>query len=211
MLLHHAQSRRVVGDVLLLAADLHGVQRWLRHVEAAVLHQRRHLPVEERDQQRADVAAVDVGVGQDDHAPVAHLRDVEVGTDAAADGRGERLDLRVGDDLVHRRALDVQDLAAQRQDRLGLRIAGVARGAAGRVALDEEELGAITVARRAVGELVGHTDTVERSLAPGEITRRLGRGARPGRVRGLGDDRLRRIGVLLEPAREVLRRRPIDQ
>ncbi len=35
--LHHAQARRVVGDVLLLAADLDRVQRRLRDVEATVL------------------------------------------------------------------------------------------------------------------------------------------------------------------------------
>ena len=57
---------------------------------------------------------------------------------------------------------------------------------------------------RAVGELVGHAHAVERGLAPGQLTRLLRRGARPRRVRRLADDRLRRVGVLLEPAAEVL-------
>ena len=82
VLVDHAHARRVVGDVDLLAADLDRVERRLRDVELARLHQRRHLPVEERDEQRADVAAVDVGVGEDDHLAVADLGEVEVGADA---------------------------------------------------------------------------------------------------------------------------------
>jgi hypothetical protein len=45
-----------------------------RHVTA--FDQDRHLPVEERQQQRADVRAVDVGVGHDDDAVIAQLVDV---------------------------------------------------------------------------------------------------------------------------------------
>ena len=92
-----------------------------------------------------------------------------------------------------------------------LRVARVARRAAGGVALDEEQLGVVAVARRAVGELVGHADAVERGLAPGQVARLLRGGARPGRVRRLGDDRLGRIRVLLEPAAEVLVGRAIDE
>ena len=42
---------------------------------------------------------------------------------------------------VEARLLDVQDLAAQRQDRLRLGVAALHGGAAGRVALDDEDLG----------------------------------------------------------------------
>jgi hypothetical protein len=40
----------------------------------ALVDQLRHLPVEEREQQRADVGAVDVGVRHDDDLVVAQLR-----------------------------------------------------------------------------------------------------------------------------------------
>ena len=121
-----------------------------------------------------------------------------------ADRGGERLDLGVGDHLVHRGALDVEDLAAQREDRLRPRIARVACGAAGGVALDDEQLGVVAVAGRAVGELVGHAHAVERGLAARQLARLLRRAAGARRVRRLADDRLRRVRVLLEPAAEVL-------
>ena len=79
----------------------------------------RHLPVEERQQQRPDVRSVHVGVRHDDDAVVAQLLDVEVlAADAAAERRDHRLDLVAAQHLVEARLLDVQDLALDRQDRL---------------------------------------------------------------------------------------------
>ncbi len=49
---------------------------------------------------------------------VAALLDVELLADAGADGRDERLDLEVLQHLVEAGPLDVEDLAADRQDRL---------------------------------------------------------------------------------------------
>ena len=61
-----------------LFPELDLVQRRLRDVDVTALDQHRHLAVEEGQQQRADVRAVDVGVGHDDDAVVAQLVDVEV-------------------------------------------------------------------------------------------------------------------------------------
>ena len=55
--------------------------------------------------------------------------------------------------LVEARPLDVQDLAAQRQDRLVLAVAALLGRAAGGVALDDEQLGLGGIALLAVGEL----------------------------------------------------------
>ena len=115
-----------------------------------------HVPVEEGQQQRPDVGAVDVGVGHDDDPVVAQLRDVEASSpipapSAMISGRTFSLD----EDLVEARLLDVQDLAAQRQDRLEAPVAALLRRAAGRVALDEVELAPRRVALLAVGELAG--------------------------------------------------------
>ena len=67
----------VVVDVLLplLALDL--IEGRLGDVDVAALDEPLHLAVEEGEQQRADVGAVDVGVGHDDDAVVAQLRNVE--------------------------------------------------------------------------------------------------------------------------------------
>ena len=67
----------IVLDIALVLAVLDPVQRRLRNVDVAVLDQQRHLPIEQRQQQRADVRAVDVGVGHDDDAVIAQLVEVE--------------------------------------------------------------------------------------------------------------------------------------
>jgi hypothetical protein len=70
------------------------IERRLGDIEVAALDQLRHLPVEEGQQQRADVGAVDVGVGHDDDLVVAQLLDVEVvAADAGAERRDQRADL----------------------------------------------------------------------------------------------------------------------
>jgi hypothetical protein len=58
----------VVAGVDRLAALGEAVERRHREIEMALVDQPRHLPVEERDQQRGDMRAVDVGVGHDDDA-----------------------------------------------------------------------------------------------------------------------------------------------
>jgi hypothetical protein len=89
------------------------------------------LPVEEREEQRADVRAVHVRVGHDDDAVVAQLLEVElVLADAGAERRDERRDLHRREHLVEARLLDVQDLALERQDRLVLAVAALLGGAA---------------------------------------------------------------------------------
>jgi hypothetical protein len=71
----------------------------------AALDQLRHLPVEEGQQQRADVGAVDVGVGHDDDLVVAQLVDVElVAADAGAERRDQRADFLLDDSILSKRA-----------------------------------------------------------------------------------------------------------
>ena len=99
------------------------------------------------------MGAVDVGVGHDDDPVVAQLREVEALADAGAEGDDQRPDVLAREDLVEAGLLDVEELAAQRQDRLEAPVAALLGRAAGRVALDEVELAAGRVALLAVGEL----------------------------------------------------------
>ena len=179
-------------------------ERRLRDVEVPLLDDLRHLPVEERQEERADVRAVDVRVGHDDDRVVADLRDVEVaGADAGAERGDERLDLRAGQHLVEPRLLDVEDLAAERQDRLVLPVAALLRGAAGRVALHDVEFRQRRVALLAVGELSGQPRGVERPLAPRQLLGLARRLAGPGRLGRLVDDLARDRRVLLEVGGEA--------
>ena len=128
-------------------ADVDAIQRRLREVHPAVRNQLRQVAVEEREQQRGDVVTVGVGVGQDDDLAVAQPGDVEALAHAAAERGDEIGKLLVLEHLRQRHPLGVHDLAAQRQDRLLRPVATLLRRAAGRIALDDEQLAVLAVRR----------------------------------------------------------------
>ncbi len=198
-------------DVGLLVTLLEAIERRLRDVDVAGLDQRPHVPEEEREDERADVRAVHVGVGHDDDLVVARLRDVELVAEAGADRADHGEDLVVGEHLVDARLLDVDDLAAQRQDRLEAAVARLLGRAAGRVALDEVDLAERRVFDGAVGELAGQRAALEQALAAREVARFARRIARPGRVDGLVDDLPRLGGVLFEELGQLGVHRDLDQ
>src|SRR5262249_23014636 len=189
----------LVLDIRLRLAALDAEQRRLRDVDVAVIDHRRQLSVEERQQQRPDVRAVDVGVGHDDDAVVAELLDVEVlRAHTAAKRRDHRLDLVAAEHLVEARLLDVQDLALERQDRLEATVASLLRRPAGRLSLDDVELALRRIALLAVGELAGKRAAVQRALAADEIARLARCLARPRGVDRLAADAPRDAWVLFQ-------------
>src|SRR6185312_10703073 len=110
---------------------------------------------------------------------VAQLLQVEVvASDAGAERSDERADLLRRQHLVEARPLDVEDLAAQRQHRLELAVAALLGGPAGRIPLDDEDLGLRRIALLAVSELARQARDVERALAAGELARLARRFAR---------------------------------
>ena len=147
-------ERALVLEILFGLAAVDFVERRLRDVDVAALDQLLHLPEEKRQQQCADVAAVHVGVGHDDDLVVAQLFGIElIASDAGAERGDQRADLLAAQHLVEARALHVEDLAAQRQHGLEFAVAALLGGAAGRVALDDEQFGLGRIALLAVGEL----------------------------------------------------------
>ena len=172
--------RRFILEVRLAAAALDLVERRLGDVDVAVFDELAHLPVEEGEQQRADVGAVDVGVRHDDDAAIAELLGVELRADATAERADDRLDLVVREHLVEARLLDVEDLAPQREDGLEGAVAALLGRPARGVTLDEVHLTLRGVALLAVGELAGQIGTLKHVLAPGELAPPCGRH----RVRG---------------------------
>ena len=206
-------ERPLVLEILLGFAARDFVERRLRDVEMAAVDDLAHLPVEERQQQRADMGAVDVGVGHDDDLVVAQLVDGEfVGADAGAERGDQRADLLRRQHLVHARALDVEDFSAQRQYRLEFAIAALLGAAAGGIALDDEQFGFGRIALLAIGEFAGQRGDAERAFA--RHLARLARGlARRGGLDHLADDDLGLGRMLLEPGLEhvvddALDRRP---
>ena len=155
--------------------------------------------------------AVHVGIRHDDDLVVAQLVDVEfIPPDAGAQRGDQRADLLARQHPVEARALDVQDLALQRQHRLVVAGATLLGGASGAVALDEEKLGLGRVLLLAIGELAGERGHVHRRLAPRQFTG-FPRGLT--RQRGLddlADNHPRLDGVFLEPFAEFLVHQPLD-
>ena len=196
-------SRSLI-DIPLRAALLDLEQRRLRDEQMARLDHLHHVPEEEREQQRADVGAVHVGVRHQDHLVVAELADVELlRADARSQRRDEEPDFLMGEDLVVARLLGVDDLAAQRQHRLRLPVAALLGGAARGVALDEEDLAELRFALRAVGELGGQPLVVAPTLA-GQLARLARRLARLRRPHALVGDLPRGRRILLEHLGEAI-------
>lgn len=137
---------------------------------------------EEREQQHLNVRAVYVRVRQNADLAVAQIREIDliVGTVRIdADGHRNVMHFVVGEEPVAFGFPRVQHLAAQRQNGLKLLVAAHFRGAARRIALDEEKLVARDIGRFAVRELArqhGHARalalldllTGARAPAPGE-------------------------------------------
>ena len=71
--------------------------------------------------------AVHVRIGHEHDLVVASLFDIEIITDAGAEGGNHRLNFGVRQGAVQASALNVQDLTAQRQNSLGVRVTALNR------------------------------------------------------------------------------------
>ena len=60
-------------------------QRRLCQVNVALFDQLRHEAVQERQHQRVDVRAVDIGIGHDDDLVVAQFGDIEIVVDSGSE------------------------------------------------------------------------------------------------------------------------------
>ena len=188
------------------------VERRLGDVEMPRLDDLRHLTIEEGEQQRADMRAVDVCVGHDDDLVVAQLFEVEIlAADAGAQRLDERADFLRREHAIEARALDVQDLALEREDRLIMAIAPLLGRSACGVTLDEEEFGLGRIAFLAVGKLAGERGDIHHPLAPGKLARLAGGFARGGGVNHLLDDRLGVRGIFLEPFGHLVRHQAFER
>src|SRR3546814_12657131 len=101
------------------------------------------------------------------------------------------------------------DLAPKRQHVLVLAVAALLGRAAGRVALDDEQLAERRVLFLAVGELAGQAGDIQRALAAGQVAG-LARGlAGAGGVHALAGDRLGPVRVFLQELLQQSEDRPV--
>ena len=185
-------------DLRLTARDF--VERGLGDVEVAAFDQFRHLAEEECQDQRADMRAIDIGIGHDDDLVVAQFLDVElIPPDAGAQCGDQGTDFLAGEHAIKPGALDVKDFPLERQDGLIGARAALFGGATGRVTLDQEEFGFGGIAFLTIGQLAGERGHVERRLAAGQFARLAGGFAGEGRLNDLADDDAGVLGVFFEP------------
>jgi hypothetical protein len=195
---------RLVLEVHILLPAPCAVQRRLGDVQVTALDELGHLSVEESEEQRTDMTAVDVGVCHQDDLVVPKLLDIEAPLpDAAAERGDESPDLGAREHFVETSPLDVQYLSAERQDCLKPPVATLLRRTAGAVALDDVDLRLIGIARLAVGELSGERRIVELALAH-DLARLACSFPRLCREDGLFDDFSGRLRVLFEEPAEPL-------
>src|SRR5579883_1125040 len=162
---HELVLMRVVARIDGRLALMEAVERRGCQEQAAVLDELRHLAEEEGHEQRGDMRAVDIGVRHDDDALVTQLLLAVALARPAAERLDEVGDLLVLAELVGGGRRDVEDLAAQGEDRLRVAVARLLRRAAGAVALDEEDLGADGARLAAIRELAGQAQLARRALA----------------------------------------------
>ncbi len=111
------------------------------------------------------MGAVDIGIGHDDDPLVAEVFLTIFVACAAAQRLDQVGDLLVGHQLVAAGAADIEDLAAQRQDRLVRAVSRLLGRAAGRVTFDDEEFGTLGRVLGAIRELARQAQLAHRALA----------------------------------------------
>ena len=164
----------------------------------ALLNERAHIAEEEGEHQGADVGAIHIGIGHDEHFIVAQLGDIELVTNATAQCQHNGHQLVVAVNFIGAGLFHVQHLAPQRQDGLNGRITAHLGGTACRIALDDEDFGAAGVFFAAVCQLAGHPAGLQCALAAHQFAGLFGSGAGPGGLGGLFKDGLCHAGVLLK-------------
>ena len=137
------------------------------------MNQGQQVPVEKGQQQRADVMPIRVGIHQQDHPTIPQIALVVVLARPAPQRRQHILELLVAEHLLVVRLFYVEHLATKRQDRLRPPVSPLLRRAAGRVALNDEELRVVRIARTAVRQLARQVELVaHRLLTPHLVGRR---------------------------------------
>ncbi len=141
------------------------------------------------------MGTVDVGVGHHDDAVIAQFLEIEVLADAGAQGRDKGPDFRVTKHLVEAGLFDVENLTFDGQNGLEVAVAALFGGAAGAIALDDEQFRFSGVAVGAVGQLAGHRSPVQNALAAHRFAGFARSFSSPHSVDGFFDDLLgRRLG-----------------
>ena len=148
--------------------------------------------------------AIDVRIRHQNDLVVACLLNIEVVTNAGTESGNHRLNFSVGQGTVQASALNVQDLTAQRQNSLSVRVATLNSRTTRRVTLHQVNLRDRRILRGAVLELTGHGAGLQQTLAAGRLACLTGCNTRLSGGDRAANNILRHRGVTPEPVAEVI-------
>ena len=195
----------VILQVGLFRTPGEAVQGRLGDVEVAAFHQRGELPVEEGEQQGADMGPVHVGISHDDDLVVAQGLHVDYFLgEVGAQGGDQGADLGVLQHLLEAGLFHVDDLALEGQDGLEAPVPGLLGRAAGRVALHQVDLPFGGVPLLAVGQLARQGHVAHGAFLAHQVPGPPGRLPGPGRVQQLGQDVSGHPGIFAQVGQQVL-------
>ena len=129
-----AQLLIVIG-ILLRAGALDQIQRRHADIHMPLSHQLTHIAIKEGKQNRADMRAVLIGVGQNDDLVILQRADIKILVNVGAQRRNNGAEFLIGQHLIQALLFGVEGLAAQRQDGLKMPVAPLLGAAASRIAL----------------------------------------------------------------------------
>ena len=115
----------------------------------------RHETIHEGQHQRINMRAVDIGIGHDNDFVVAELADIKVIMHAAAESRDHRADFFIGVNSFFSCLFDIENLAAQRKNRLRCTASRGFRGASRGISLDQKDFTFLRILVRTVCQLSG--------------------------------------------------------
>ena len=180
-------------------------QRRLGDEQMSPIDHLAHVPEEESQDEGADVRAVDVGVRHDDDLVIAQFLDREIACAyARPQGRDHHADLFGREHFVEPGLLHVEDLPLEREDGLEAPVASLLGRAAGRVPLDEIDLGELRIALLTVCQFSRECSRVEGSFTPRQIARFPSSFTGARGIDDLFDDALHLARVFLEVFSEAL-------
>ena len=156
---------RVTVCIVLFFIPRDLVQRRFRQIHIAALDQFRHEPVEEGQKQSCDVCAVHVGIGHDDDLVIPELGDIEIFVDTGSERGDHGTDLGISQDPVQSCLFHVQDLTAERQDRLCFPDPCFLCASAGGISLDNKDLTVFRIFIRAVCQFSRKASARQRTLS----------------------------------------------
>ncbi|CAB4636376.1 unannotated protein [freshwater metagenome] len=118
--------------------------------------------------------AINIGICHQHNLVIADLLNIEVFPDTSAKGSNHSLNLSISKSTIQSGFLNVQNLAAQGQNRLGLGVTARHCATAGRVALHQKNLADRSVLRLAILQFSWHTAGFEQPFTSSLFARLAG-------------------------------------